>query len=212
MVKRYHASFPSLSYGFDSRYPLHNPGTDRRTNREADERKSGLHEPSSVARPAGMELRYLIPLTPEEQRAHGLPEPQPLAIADRVRFSELDPLDHVNNKAYLDWFEAVRVRHFETMCLPHFGDAPHPRLLLRNAAIHYMREMHRDESYIVTARAAALRTSSYTVEQQLWSGGTLRARLEAVMVLTRPDNGEKQPIPDRLRQILQERDRAVAAG
>ena len=22
MVKRYHASFPSLSYGFDSRYPL----------------------------------------------------------------------------------------------------------------------------------------------------------------------------------------------
>lgn len=24
MVKRYHASFPSLSYGFDSRYPLQN--------------------------------------------------------------------------------------------------------------------------------------------------------------------------------------------
>ncbi len=23
MVKRYHASFPSLSYEFDSRYPLH---------------------------------------------------------------------------------------------------------------------------------------------------------------------------------------------
>ena len=25
MVKRYHASFPSLSYGFDSRYPLQSP-------------------------------------------------------------------------------------------------------------------------------------------------------------------------------------------
>ncbi len=26
MVKRYHASFPSLSYGFNSRYPLHKTG------------------------------------------------------------------------------------------------------------------------------------------------------------------------------------------
>lgn len=159
-----------------------------------------------------MELRYLTPLTPGEQRALGLPEPQPLAQADRVRFSELDPLGHVNNKAYLDWFEAVRVRHFETMCLPHFGDAPHPRLLLRNASIHYMREMHRDETYIATARATSFRTSSYTVEQQLWSGGTLRARLEAVMVLMRPDGAGKQPLPDALRRVLVTRDGATEAS
>ena len=27
MVKRYHGSFPSFSYGFDSRYPLHDQPT-----------------------------------------------------------------------------------------------------------------------------------------------------------------------------------------
>ena len=29
-------------------------------------------------------------------------------MRDRVRFSELDPLNHVNNAAYLSWFETVQ--------------------------------------------------------------------------------------------------------
>ena len=47
-------------------------------------------------------------LTPEEQAEAGLPRVWPFAIADRVRFGEVDRLGHVNNAAYLTWYETAR--------------------------------------------------------------------------------------------------------
>ncbi len=141
-----------------------------------------------------MTLNYLIPLSADEQLAHGLDRPCPLAVADRVRFSELDMLRHVNNKAYLGWFETTRVTYFQTYCLSHFAGMPEPRTVMRNANVHYVKEMIEDESYITTARVLSFRRTSYVMEQQIWSGD-LRARLEAVMVLRTPDGGAGYPIP-----------------
>jgi len=90
-----------------------------------------------------MELRYLTPLSDEEQRAHGLDEPQPLAQADRVRYSELDVLNHVNNKAYMEWFETLRTEHFYRLCARFYDGMAQPRTVLRNADIHYMSEIGR---------------------------------------------------------------------
>lgn len=146
-----------------------------------------------------MDLRYLTPLSPEEQLAHGLAAPQPLAMADRVRFSELDNQNHVNNKAYMDWFERVRIEHLNREIVPRYAPGPAPRVALRSATIRYHKEMLADEPYIATARVAAFRTSSFTLEQQIWSGD-LRATLNAVMVMLRPDgSGARYPLPEALR-------------
>jgi len=48
-----------------------------------------------------MTLIYNTPLSAAQQVVQGIAPVQPLAIADRVRFSELDPLNHVNNTAYM---------------------------------------------------------------------------------------------------------------
>lgn len=145
-----------------------------------------------------MELRYLTPLGPEEQTAQGLPQPQPLAMADRVRFSELDNQNHVNNKAYMDWFERVRIEHLNLFIVPHYAPGPAPRVALHSAFVRYRKEMLANESYIATARVTAFRTSSFTLEQQIWSGD-LRATLQAVMVMLRPDaSGDRYPLPDTL--------------
>jgi acyl-CoA thioester hydrolase len=141
-----------------------------------------------------MTLRYLTPLDPDEQLANGLDRPCPLAVADKVRFSELDMLRHVNNKAYLGWFETTRVTYFETFCLSHFAGMPEPRTVMRNANVHYVKEMLEGESYITTARVLSFRRTSYVMEQQIWSTD-LRARLEAVMVLRTPDGAAGYPIP-----------------
>jgi acyl-CoA thioester hydrolase len=154
-----------------------------------------------------MTLRYHTPLSPDEQRANGLPDPQPLALADRVRFSELDPLQHVNNKAYVEWFETLRVSYFDLLCASHFDNGFPPRLVIRNANIHYVREMLADEDYIVTARVTEFRSSSFVMEQQLWSGD-LRATLTAVMVLMRPDGSGKYPLPAGLCTVFETRDGA----
>lgn len=155
-----------------------------------------------------MELKFLTPLSAQEQLHHGLSQAFPLALADRVRFSELDILHHVNNKAYLGWFETARVSYFDQYCGQHFQDMPAPRNVLRNANVHYIREMVLDEPYIVTARVTSFRTTSYVMEQQIWSQD-LRATLEAVMVLRTPDGANGYPLPETLRKQFVELDGAA---
>jgi len=145
-----------------------------------------------------MILRYHTPLTPDEQRAHGIAEPQSLAIADKVRFSELDANNHVNNKSYMTWFETVRVRHFNGICMPCYGDLPKPRLLVRSLNLRFVREMLMDEDYITTAHVTGFRTTSYSLRQEIWAGD-LRAYMDAIMVMQRPDgSGERYPLPPAL--------------
>ncbi|MFV1442307.1 MULTISPECIES: acyl-CoA thioesterase [unclassified Phaeobacter] len=156
-----------------------------------------------------MDLIFHTPLSPEAQRHHGLETPQPLAMADLVRFSELDILHHVNNKAYLSWFETLRVAYYDRFFAPHFTGMPTPRNVLRNANVHYVKEMVLDESYIATARVVSFRRTSYVMEQQIWSGD-LRAKMTGVMVLRSPNGRAGYPLPDSLRAALMEQDGAVA--
>lgn len=146
-----------------------------------------------------MTLRYHTPLSPTEQTALGIAVPQTLALADRVRYAELDILQHVNNKSYMGWFETLRVAHFDRFCARHFDDGVRPRLVLRNANIHFIREMVMGEDYVATARVTAFRNTSYTLEQQLWAGD-LRATLTAVMVLLDPAGTGRLPLPQSFRQ------------
>ena len=156
-----------------------------------------------------MTLRYLTPLSPNEQIAFGLAKPQPLAMADRVRFSELDLNRHVNNKAYMSWYETVRVRYFDEFCLGHYPDEARPRIVLRNASIRFVREMVEDEDYVVTARVSAFRTSSYPLDQQIWAGD-LRAAMEGGVGTMHHDGSGRRPLPDSLRDSFLSRDGAVA--
>ena len=160
-----------------------------------------------------MELRYLTPLTPEEQAAHGLAHPQPLAWADRVRFSEIDPQNHVNNKVYHEWFEIARTEYFRRICDPHYVGQPLPRTVLHSATIRYLVEILPRQSYIVTARVAQFRNTSYTLDQQVWCDGSLRAMLSAVMVMLYPDgSGRKYPLPDSLKRSFKTEDGAQPAA
>lgn len=157
-----------------------------------------------------MTTPYLTPLTADEQRAAGIPDPQVLAMADRVRFAELDTLNHVNNKAYMEWFETARVEYINRHCVAFYDEMERPRTVIRNGNIHYIREMVLGEDYVATAQVTGFRESSVVMDQQLWSGGTLRARMSAVLVTLLPDGSGKYPLPEPLRQAFADRDGAVA--
>ncbi|WP_414858354.1 acyl-CoA thioesterase [Phaeobacter inhibens] len=174
-------------------------------------RSADLHLGTNLSTDCYMELIFHTPLSPDAQRYHGLQKPQPLAMADRVRFSELDILHHVNNKAYLSWFETLRVAYYDRFFAPHFKGVPAPRNVLRNANVHYVKEMLLEEDYITTARVVSFRRTSYVMEQQIWSGD-LRATMTGIMVLRTPDGQSGYPLPDSLRAALRERDGAIAEG
>ncbi|MFP7571469.1 acyl-CoA thioesterase [Marivita sp. S2033] len=146
------------------------------------------------------DLPYLTPLSAEQQRAAGLSEVWPLAHADRVRFSELDPLNHVNNVAYLVWFEIARVAYFKHIDLSRYDDASQePRIVVRRGELDWLKEMHADEEYVVTSKTIDYRNTSFTMLQEVWSGGTRRAAFQGVIVLLKPDGSGRMPIPDEIR-------------
>ncbi len=160
-----------------------------------------------------MSLVYLTPLSPAQQAVAGVDPVQPFAIADRVRYSELDVLKHVNNKVYMEWFERLRVRYGQEWGLsPVDRTGTMPRTVIRSGTIHFREEVKMDEDYIATCRCVAFRNTSYTLNQQIWSGGTLRATFDCVMVLLHPDGPEKFPIPPAIRSRFETVDGAAFEG
>ena len=154
-----------------------------------------------------MTLRYHCPLTAEEQVAAGLPAPWPFAIADRVRWGELDQLGHVNNAAYMVWFETARIRYFAERGVTG-PDVPHVTVI-RRGEIDWLAEMRGEPDYVVAIRCTEVRRTSFTLECELWSEGVCTARFRCVIVLVAADRSGKAPLPDALRQLLLETDGAA---
>ena len=152
-------------------------------------------------------IPYHTPLDADTLRALGIPEPWAFGVADRTRFSELDPLGHINNAAYLAWFESFRIQYMQAYGIGYSG-ADAPQLVLRQVQVDYLAEMKLAEDYIVTGRASVLRTSSFKMDYAVWSGGSLRTTSHAIIVLLNAD-GTKRAISPELRDMLKTRDGAT---
>ncbi len=153
-------------------------------------------------------MNFLTPLPLEELRDLGIPEPWRFGQADRVRFYELDALGHVNNTAYLRWFETVRVGWFSEYGLSKYGPED-PTFVLRAITCDYFAPMFLNEEYVVTARCRSYRASSFTKEYGVWAGGRLKVSGTAVVVMTNKTGTEKVPLSEAMRAVLERRDGAA---
>ena len=154
-------------------------------------------------------LQYHKPLLTPELRGLNIPEPWTYGVADRTRFSELDPMGHINNVAYLQWFEAFRVHYLVDYGLA-YNAAGSPAPVLRRVSVDYMAEMKIREDYVVTGRTTSMRTTSLEMEYAIWSGGECRTTGYALLVLLNPD-GSRYALTDAQRQTLMQRDGAIDA-
>ncbi len=152
---------------------------------------------------------FLTPLGPKQLRDAGVPAPWTFGMADRVRFGELDALNHVNNVVYLRWYETLRVVYIE-----HYNFyeliGPDPKLVIKSASLDYKAEVHRGAEYINVARTVEMRNTSFTMEYATFVDGKITTTGGAVTVILNADN-TKRPLPDALRQNLITRDGAVQA-
>lgn len=154
-----------------------------------------------------MTLPFLTPLDADQQRAAGLGSAWPLAVLDRVRYAEIDAQKHVNNVAYMTWFEGLRARYCQMWGISQFTESD-PLVVIRYADINYLREMSMGEDYVLTARTVSFRNTSFTQHYGLFVNGELRTTGSAVAVLLRPGGAGKMPLPDSLRQRFIEVDGA----
>ena len=159
-----------------------------------------------------MTLPYHTPLDAAQQASAGIDPAQPLAMGDQVRVSELDVLNHVNNAVYMEWFERLRIRYVQDWGISSYQYATDPRIVIRSGTIHYKQEMRMDENYITTCGCVAYRNTSFTLCQQLWAGGTMRARFDCVLVLLQPDGSGGYPIPEPVRSRFATTDKATFEG
>jgi len=150
---------------------------------------------------------FLTPLDGPALRAAGLPDPWTFGMADRVRFGELDVLNHVNNVVYLRWYETLRVNYME-----HYGlyqlAGPDPKFVVKSVGLDYRAEVHRGADYINVARTVSMRNTSFAMEYATFVDGQLTTTGTAVCVVLNQDNS-KRPLTDALRQVFIDKDGAV---
>ena len=154
---------------------------------------------------------YLTPLGADDLRALNIPEPWRFGTADRVRFYEIDALNHVNNTAYLRWFETLRIPYFAAYGLSDYRPED-PQLVLRRVSADYIAPVYLGESYVVTGRTVSFRSSSFVMAYAIFVEGEMRATGEAVIVSLEPDGTAKRPLTEAMRKTLIERDGATHVG
>ena len=134
---------------------------------------------------------FLTPLDRPALAALGI-EGYAYGYTDRVRFHELDALNHVNNVVFLRWFETIRVRYVIDYGLTKYGAADDPQLVVRRVTADYFAPVLQDEVYVVTARTTLVKPSSFLMEYGLFVERRQVAAGEAVCVSLTPDGTARQ--------------------
>lgn len=155
-------------------------------------------------------MKYHTPIYADALRAMGIPEPWSYGTADRVRFGELDALQHVNHTAYLRWFETFRISYFREYGISDYGPGS-PRIVLKSVAAEFLKEMIFGQDYIVTGRTTSFRTTSWVMEYGVWTDQGLQATGSSVLVQLDAATTEKKPLGEEVTRTFMTRDGATKA-
>ena len=153
---------------------------------------------------------YLTPLDATDLSAAGIPPEWRYGMADRVRFSELDALNHVNHTTYLRWFESLRLPYCRDYGISTY-DETSPELVLKSVEVQYHAPMFINEDYIVTARTVRFRRTSFRMQYAVFAPD-LRVEGSALVVLLQRDGSGRFPLNDAMRHTLISRDGARHEG
>ena len=124
--------------------------------------------------------------------------------ADRVRFGDLDAMRHVNNVAFLTFFEDARIAYVRTL----LGDDPIQRgdfgFIFAECRINYRSPAFFGEEIRTYVRPGEVARSSLRIEFEMRAAGDERVLAEGYGVLVGYDYaaGRSRPLPEELKQTL----------
>ncbi len=117
---------------------------------------------------------------------------------DHVRFSDLDPVGHVNNNAISQYFENARAFLYMTIT-PSWPQGERV-FVLAHIAIDYRRELHMPADLRIGTGLLRIGRTSVTVANALFRGEDGIAWCESVSVLIDQKTRNPMEIPPDLRQ------------
>ncbi len=126
-----------------------------------------------------------------------------------VRWAECDIYAHVNHAAYLTLFEDMRIEWWVGAGGAFSSTAPGP--VVGSLEVKYHKPGHFRDKVLLTVRTASFRRTSFVHQYGMWrEGDGLLSSARALCVVIDNATGQKAEIDDAMRQLMAERDGAVA--
>jgi len=142
----------------------------------------------------------------DRYRSDGGPPERAFSIVQRVRFGDLDAMQHMNNVEYLRFFETARIDYLMGILPEHNpGSRRQFGFIFAECHIAYRSPAHFGEEIRTFIWPTALERSSVRLEFAMRSESDGRLLAEGYGVLVGYDYaaGAAKPVPDELRQRLE---------
>ena len=131
---------------------------------------------------------------------------EPFSTVQRVRFGDLDAMQHMNNVEFLRFFETARIDYIRTILPDHQpGRRSAFGFIFAECHIAYKSPAFFDEQIRTYIRPGELKRSSFRLDFEMRSESDGRLVAEGWGALVGYDYGEAQPrpIPDELRAAIE---------
>ena len=116
----------------------------------------------------------------------------PFTHRERVRFSDCDPMGHVNNAAYSTYLEQARLAALGAL----------DPFILARVEIDFRAELRAGDEVEIATRCSHLGTKSFELEHLMRADGRVVAEAKSVLVGYDYGPGRSVPISDTLRRRL----------
>jgi acyl-CoA thioester hydrolase len=118
------------------------------------------------------------------------------------RFSEADPLGHINNTALPVWFEHARNPFFQIFN-PDL-DVSKWNIILKKYDVEFVGQIYIGKNVEIRSRIEKIGNSSFTVIQEAWQSEKLVAKGNTVLVYFDYVNQKSEAIPESTREQLRQ--------
>lgn len=124
---------------------------------------------------------------------------EPLKI--KVRFSDCDMMQHVNNAVYLNYFEETRIHYFRELLGTNW-DYNREGILLRKNELEYLKPVFLHDPVEIACFLKHVGEKSFTMAYEVRVNGELRTTGTSVLVCFDSSVMRSIPIPARMREGL----------
>lgn len=122
---------------------------------------------------------------------------------EKIRFQDIDRLDHVNNVAFAAYAESGRVEFLETVTPTSLQRSNAPFWVIAKLDLQFRAQAYYPGEIRIGTGVLRVGTSSVTLGQGMFAGERCVATTESVVVLLDPATGRGAPLPDHVKEALE---------
>ncbi|BDG09893.1 acyl-CoA thioesterase [Anaeromyxobacter paludicola] len=131
-------------------------------------------------------------------------EGYPVVVEEKVRYSDIDAFNHLNNVVFFQLFQQARVAYFEEVGIFSRMGRGEQNLVVGETSCRFLAEGHYGDVVQCGARFARLGTSSCEQQYRLEVRGKPIAEGSAVLVFYDFQTGRSAPLPEPLKARIRE--------